>query len=237
MGNTTTAEELYTTGTYLEKNPLWHTEESPWKAEQVMRMLNRQKIVPKTICEVGCGAGEVLKQLQQKLTNECDLLGCDISPQAIEFCRSRANERLHFLLGDITKKPEIFFDLILVLDVVEHLEDYFLFLRNIKERALYQIFQIPLDLSVQTVLRATPLIRDRQRFGHIHYFSKETALQLLIDLGYQIVDYFYTAVALDLPSVNPKNFVMRLPRKLLYSVNMDMAVRLLGGYRLLILTK
>jgi len=163
MNHTTTAEELYTTGTYLEKNPPWHTEESPWKAEQVMRMLNRHKITPKTICEVGCGAGEVLKQLEKRLANECDLLGCDISPQAIELCGSRANERLHFLLGDATKMPERFFDLILVSDVVEHLEDYFSFLRNIKERALYKIFQIPLDLSVQTVLRATPMIRDRHR--------------------------------------------------------------------------
>jgi hypothetical protein len=49
MGKATTAEEFYTTGIYLEKNPLWHTEESVWKAEQVVRMLNRQKIVPKTI--------------------------------------------------------------------------------------------------------------------------------------------------------------------------------------------
>jgi 2-polyprenyl-3-methyl-5-hydroxy-6-metoxy-1,4-benzoquinol methylase len=122
----------------------------------------------KTICEVGCGAGEVLKQLQQRLTNECDLLGCDISPQAIELCKSRANERLRFLLGDVIQMPERFFDLILVLDVIEHVEDYFTLLRNIKERALYKIFQIPLDLSVQTVLRATPLSRDRQRFGHIH---------------------------------------------------------------------
>jgi SAM-dependent methyltransferase len=237
MANTTTAEELYTTGAYLEKNPLWHTEESLWKAEQVMRILNRQAIAPRTICEVGCGAGEVLKQLQQRLTNDCDLLGCDVSPQAIELCRSRANEKLHFLLGDVTKISDRFFDLILVLDVIEHLEDYFSFLRNIKERGLYKIFQIPLDLSVQTVLRVTPLIRDRQRYGHIHYFNKETGLGLLVDLGYQIIDYFYTAVALDLPSTNFKNLVMRLPRKLAYSVNMDMAVRLLGGYRLLILTR
>jgi SAM-dependent methyltransferase len=237
MANTTTAEELYKTGSYLEKNPLWHTEESPWKADQVMRMLGRQKIVPRTICEVGCGAGEVLKQLQQRLANDCDLLGCDVSPQAIELCGSRANEKLHFLLGDVTKISGRFFDLILVLDVIEHLENYFSFLRDIKQRALYKIFQIPLDLSVQTVLRVTPLIRDRQRYGHIHYFNKETALQLLRDLGYQIIDYFYTAVALDLPSTDFKNFVMRVPRRLLYSVSMDMAVRLLGGYRLLILTK
>lgn len=235
MTNHMTAEELYTTGNYFEKNPLWHTEESVWKAEQIQRMLDRQRIVPKTVCEVGCGAGEVLKQLQHRLGDGCDLVGCDISPQAIQLCQSRANERLQFVLGDITKVPQTFFNLILVLDVVEHLEDYFSFLRNIKGRACYKIFQIPLDLSVQTVLRASPLIRDRQRYGHIHYFTKETALQLLSDLGYEIIDYFYTAVALDLPSTKLKNLVMRIPRKLLYSLNMDVAVRLLGGYRLLIL--
>jgi 2-polyprenyl-3-methyl-5-hydroxy-6-metoxy-1,4-benzoquinol methylase len=173
MENATTAEARYTSGTYLEKNPLWHTEESPWKAEQVTRMLNRQAIAPTTICEVGCGAGEVLKQLQQRLTDDCDFLGCDVSPQAIELCRSRANEKLHFLLGDVTKISDRFFDLILVLDVIEHLEDYFSFLRSIKEPALYKIFQIPLDLSVQTILRATPLLNDRQRYGHIHFFCKE----------------------------------------------------------------
>jgi SAM-dependent methyltransferase len=232
-----TAVELYTTCSYLEKNPLWHTEESSWKAEHVMRMINRHKISARTICEVGCGAGEVLKQLQRRFDDECDFLGCDVSPQAIELCRSRANEKLHFELGDVTRISGRFFDLILVLDIIEHLEDYFSFLRIVKERALYKIFHVPLDLSVQAVLRATPLIRDRQRFGHIHYFTKETALQLLTDLGYTIIDWFYTAVALDLPSPNLKNIVMRVPRRLLYSINRDVAVRLLGGYRLLVLTK
>jgi ubiquinone/menaquinone biosynthesis C-methylase UbiE len=101
MSNST-FEKLYTGGAYLEKNPLWHTEESSWKAENVMRMLNRHKISTKTICEVGCGAGEVLKQLQQRLDKECDFLGCDVSPQAIALCSSRANDKLHFELGDAT---------------------------------------------------------------------------------------------------------------------------------------
>jgi 2-polyprenyl-3-methyl-5-hydroxy-6-metoxy-1,4-benzoquinol methylase len=92
---------------------------------------------------VGCGAGEVLKQLQQRLDNECDFLGCDISPQAIELCRSRANDKLHFELGDATIISGRFFDVILVLDIIEHLEDYFSFLRIVTERALYKIFHIP----------------------------------------------------------------------------------------------
>jgi SAM-dependent methyltransferase len=154
-------EQLYTTGSYLEKNPLWHTEESLWKAEQVTRMLNRQTIAPRTICEVGCGAGEVLKQLQQRLTSDCDFLGCDISPQAIDLCGSRGNEKLHFFLGDVTKISDRFFDLILVLDVIEHLEDYFSFLRNIKERALYKIFQIPLDISTNGPTRHSSSGRSR----------------------------------------------------------------------------
>jgi hypothetical protein len=62
-------------------------------------------------------------------------------------------------------------------------------------------------------------------------------LALLADVGYQVIDFFYTAVALDLPSNDFKNVVMRVPRKVLYSIHKDIAVRLLGGYRLLILTK
>jgi hypothetical protein len=42
--SSSTFEKLYTGGAYLEKNPLWHTEESSWKAENVMRMVNRHKI-------------------------------------------------------------------------------------------------------------------------------------------------------------------------------------------------
>ncbi|HEY7127267.1 MAG TPA: hypothetical protein VH540_25265, partial [Ktedonobacterales bacterium] len=60
-------QTLYTSGSYLEKNPSWHVEESPWKAAQVLRMLARHQLHPRTIGEVGCGVGEVLKQLQEQM--------------------------------------------------------------------------------------------------------------------------------------------------------------------------
>jgi hypothetical protein len=41
-------------------------------------------------------------------------VGCDVSPQAIALCRSRANDKLHFELGDATIISGRFFDMILV---------------------------------------------------------------------------------------------------------------------------
>jgi hypothetical protein len=230
-------EQIYTSGDYLQRNPTWHVEESPWKARQVVRMLARNEIVPGTICEVGSGAGEVLKQLQAYMDNDSMFWGYDISPQAFELSRSRANERLHFKLTDIRQEKDAFFDIILLLDVIEHLEDYFSFLREIRPKAQYKILHIPLDLSVQTVLRSHSLLHVRRTYGHIYYFTKETALQMLNDVGYDVIDYCYTARALDLPSIQIKRNLMRLPRKLLFAVDKDLAARILGGWSLLALAK
>src|ERR1051326_937933 len=159
-------EEVYTSGEYLEKNPTWHVEESPWKARQIMRMLARNSLTPPTICEVGCGAGEVLKQLQGKVDAACTFWGYDISPQAIELAKSRANEHLHFKLADLQQEQEASFDLMLILDVIEHLEDYFSFLRDLQSRSQYKIIHLPLDLSVQSLLRPHGLLGNRRAYGH-----------------------------------------------------------------------
>jgi SAM-dependent methyltransferase len=227
--------ELYTSGAYLGKNPTWHVGESPWKARQIMRMVMRNHIVPKTICEVGCGAGEVLKQLQEQMSSECLLWGYDISPQALELSKSRANERLQFKLADIRQEQKAFFDLILIMDVIEHLEDYFSFLRDIRSKSHYTIFHIPLDLSVQTILRRNGLLKVRESYGHIHYFTKEIAIRSLKDVGYEVLDSFYTARATELPTHEIRRNLLKLPRKLLFSLNQDLAAHVLGGWSLLVL--
>src|SRR5712692_2611114 len=97
-------EEIYTKGEFLARNPTWHVEDSPWKAKQILRMMARNHLAPQTICEVGCGAGEILKQLQERMPVDCEFWGYDISPQAIKMCESRENEKLHFKLADLTKE-------------------------------------------------------------------------------------------------------------------------------------
>jgi 2-polyprenyl-3-methyl-5-hydroxy-6-metoxy-1,4-benzoquinol methylase len=70
------------------------------------------------ILDVGCGTGAVLESLSRRY----DAYGTDTSPQAIEFCRRRGLTKLH--LGSLdTFPPGPPFDLITMLDVVEHVED------------------------------------------------------------------------------------------------------------------
>src|SRR5436309_5500540 len=225
---------LYVDGEYLAKNPAWHVEESAWKARQVLRMLLQNSVAPKTVCDVGCGVGEVLRQLQGKLDRECVYWGYDISPQAIELAETRASERIHFELADFGQETDKFFDLILVLDVIEHLPDYFSFLQKLKARGAYKIFHIPLDLSVQTVLRKNGLLKRREMYAHLHYFSKETALRTLKDAGYEVLNYFYTPRSIEFGST-PGQMLLKLPRKLLFAIGKDFTVRFLGGFSLLVL--
>lgn len=227
---------IYRDGTYLSRNPSWHIDESAWKVSQILRMMARQRIAAKKICDVGCGVGEVLRLLQQALPADCSLWGYEPSPQAHELCRERANERLHFKLMDIAAERNVYFDLILLLDVIEHVEDYFNLLREVKPKGRLVMLHIPLDLSVQTVLRKNGLMKRRNMYAHLHYFTKDIALRTLEEVGYDVLDYFYTPRSNELGS-GLIQWLLRQPRRVCFAIHQDFAVRILGGYSLLVLAK
>ncbi len=228
--------DIYKDGTYLDNNPSWHSGDSQWKAEKIIEILARNTLDTNSICEVGCGAGGVLYELSSQFS-EKEFCGYEISPQAYELCARRdQRDNLSFLNKDLLIDDIDPFDLVLSIDVFEHVEDCFSFLRQLKDKGEYKLFHIPLDLSVQKLLRGYPLLRSRRRLGHIHYFTKDLALELLEDCGYSVVDYCYTN-SLDIPGQDWKTKLVRYPIKLCYLLNKDIAVRLLGGYSLMVLAK
>jgi hypothetical protein len=232
------AGSQYVDGAYLKKHPSWHAEHSPWKAEQILTMIERHSLAPKTICEVGCGAGEILTQLQAKMARDCMFVGYEISPQAVELCNDRANERLRFELKDITQDgQDTSFDLLLFIDVIEHVEDYFGFLRNVRTKGRYKIFHIPLGFCVIGALRNWPPV-SWDVSGHIHHFMKDTALQSLRDTGYSVLDYFYTfKYTQESKKRSPSSFMFNLSRRFVWSISNDLAVRTFCGYSLIVLTE
>lgn len=139
------------------------------------------------------------------------------------------------------------------MDVIEHMEDYFSFLREIRPKSPYKILQIPLDISVREVF-LNNLVGFRGKFGHLHYFTKDLALQMLQDVGYEVVDYLYTWQSNSLQFVwnenkrNPRLLLRKLvvfirrkiltaPKQFFFTFHKDLTVRIFGGWRLMVLVK
>jgi SAM-dependent methyltransferase len=229
-------EKQYRDGIYLAHNPDWDRQDCQWKANLVKNVIDEFKIEPKTVCDVGCGAGDVLVHLKKFYPN-CEFTGYDISPQAELFWDKHRVEGIHFHCGDFLALNKQYYDCILLLDVLEHLSNPFNFLDAIKEKAKYFIFHFPLDLSASTVLREKSLLNSRSKVGHIHYFTKGLALTILSDAGYHIMHYRYTNAYLKVPGRSYKTRIAALPRRLIDLVDKDFGVRLLGGETLIVLAE
>jgi len=85
-------------------------------------------------------------------------------------------------------------------------------------------------------LRKHALLKRRDMYGHLHFFTKETALEALRDTGYEILDWFYTPRANSVGAAATQR-LLKLPRKLLFALHEDVAARVLGEYSLLVLAR
>src|SRR6266487_6207817 len=182
-------QDIYNDKTYLSNNPNWHEEDAPFKTEKILLLLKRNSIAFNTVCEIGCGSGEILVQLSAKLPETVKIFGFDISKDAISIAKKKETGRIKFELKDITDKNEkYFFDLLLVIDVIEHIDNYFKFLSDIAMKGKYTIFHIPLDICVWSLFRERMLIESKERVGHIHNFTEDFITSILTDYGFKIID-------------------------------------------------
>lgn len=226
----------YTESDYLNQNPGWDIKDSPWKASKVAAILRKHNIEPKTICEVGCGAGGVLGAIQRDFANT-KLTGFDIAPDAERFWDKLRDFGIDLRVGDFFTLNSKHYEAILLLDVLEHVANPHQFLIDIKQHTELVVVHFPLDLSAFSVLRETPLLKVRRQVGHIHYFTKGLALELMKECGYEVIDCQYTEAAFTSPQRNLKTKAFSWFRRLVYTINKDVGVRLLGGETLMVLAK
>ncbi|MBI5425895.1 MAG: class I SAM-dependent methyltransferase [Opitutae bacterium] len=226
------AESRYSDGDYLSRHPGWHREHSAWKAAQIAALLRRQNRTPRSIVEVGCGAGGILAELQRAL-GAGEFTGYEIAPAALELAAPLANGRLRFVLGDFLALDTPPSDLLLAIDVAEHVEDYLGFLRALRPRARAHVFHLPLDLSLLSSCQPRRLDWNFESVGHLHYFTAETALRALANAGYTVRAHTFTAVELDLPPPDAQQQRLRFLRRLGRRLSPAWTSRLLGGFSLL----
>ena len=232
-------EQRYLDSSYLIHNPNWHREDAPWKAKQVLSILKEHQINPASVCEVGCGAGDILLCLGKSYPHTA-LFGYDISPQAAKFWTENLDScggGVVYTLGNFHEQNTTQYDVLLMLDVFEHVRDPFTFLEDSHRHGKKFVFHIPLDLSAMGIARKASLLNARRGIGHLHYYTKDLALETLTDSGYQIIDWRYTGASQCSPNRSLKTRFASTPRQLANLINKDWGVRLFGGETLIVLAE
>jgi SAM-dependent methyltransferase len=232
-------ENIYINGQYLKRHPTWDVQDSLWKANHIFKIIEDNKIVCRKVADIGCGAGGVLVELSKLMHDDIKFYGYDISPQAIGLAKEHMNARISFQHEDFLSVGNTeYFDLLLIIDVLEYVPDYLNFLQQCRLKAKYKIYHIPLDLSVSSIMWNS-FVESRKNHGHLYYFTMESALASLKDTNHIIIDSFYTDVGTYYYKQSPafKTAVSNLPRWILAFFNIALASKIFGRYSIMVLTK
>lgn len=227
----------YLDGRYLEANPTWHEEDAPEKAQWIVEILAAHpNISVESVCDVGCGTGGVLESLQRRFGENVRVVGFEPSIDAVRLAlEKRPGVEVIERAPTADDGP---FDVALVLDVFEHIEDYLGFLRGLHGLAGNFVFHIPLDMTAFNVLRVRELMGIRETLGHVHHFCPQTARASLVATGFEVVDERFTLVAGTLDRNQPLSVkLLRRVRRLGFRFAPDLTARMIGGVSLLVLAR
>ncbi len=224
--------DIYNNKEYLVNNINWHQEDSPYKASFVKKMIKRNKLSFNTCADIGCGAGYVTELMSREYLDS-KFIGLDFSRDANKFWKSRSDlPNLEFLNKDVSELNDNF-DLIICLDVFEHIENYFGFLKELKKSSNRFIFNIPLDMSVMKLL-TNGIELARTEVGHLHYFNEYSARETLKDCGYIIKDSFLSPAFLSNLPRNGRQLAVLPFRLLTLAFGKSFGSRIFGGQSLVV---
>lgn len=229
------ATSRYSQDDYAVDNPDWHEDDAPWKAAHIRTILERNQIEWKTLADIGCGTGAIVGILSKDYP-QSRMEGFEVSPYAHDLSRKRASDNLSFSMENAFQSGKQF-DVTMAIDVVEHVENPFEFLRAMRTMSRWQVIHIPLDMNALAVGRGWVLPEARRALGHIHYFSRDSALSMIAEAGLETIDSFYTAWAIDQSYKTWKKRLAAWPRRLAFRAAPDATVRLVGGWSLMVLSR
>ena len=134
----------------------------------------------RSVLDVGCGSGENLAALARTMPHLA-LSGADVSPEALALAGRRApGVRLHELDAQRTKLDE-HFDLVMALQVVEHLTDDVAALRNMAAMA---------DRWVLVTTMRGRMRPSERPIGHLRNYSDDELRRKAASAGLEVVDLF-----------------------------------------------
>jgi Methyltransferase domain len=229
------ATELYISGEYANQHLDWHLSDASNKVKDILSYL--QLVVEISakdnlrIGDIGAGVGGVLhesiKVLKDKYSNlRISGTGFEISPSAVE--KSRKIFPNLDIQQKAFEKSDTGFDVVMFIDVLEHLENPWEMLRIARETSEFMIIRQPLIENFST-FRQNQYRLQKETWGHIAYFNYYSFIDMAQTTGWK-------PIKLDLcPPWNlegENKGKASLLNKSLVKINHIMASYLLSGFYL-----
>ena len=223
----------YSEGSYFA-DPRRHSEDAGFKVQHFQRILERfllrTGLHVRSLIDVGCGSGEILREISGFVGRDVSLTGYDVSPHVAGL----SDSRIRFVHGDFCLSSDEA-DIVTMFDVVEHVPDPVTFIKAVAEHASILALHIPLDDSLNSSLRDR-FKEKLQDPGHLIYLDQVSALNLLAEAGLTVIDYEFTFGFLA-PSGHStlKSTLAVGPRWLLARLSPWLLSKSLGGASLMVI--
>jgi len=155
----------------------------------ILTNLVLQCISQGNILDVGCGTGFILEALQTAYAGKCETWGIDISEMAVQVCHAKGLTQVRQGVLENNALPAHYFDLVMFLDMIEHLEHDLGTLLRAKHYLKPQgqiLITVP---AYQFLWSAHDEIHHHKR-----RYTKKQLTELLQQAGYEVVfsSYFNT---------------------------------------------
>jgi ubiquinone/menaquinone biosynthesis C-methylase UbiE len=152
------------------------------------------------VLECGAGEGSILKFLDAS-NSFSELYAVEISDSGIEQINKRSLNRLKEVKkfnGYEIPYADKQFDMAYCSHVIEHVEHPRILLRELKRVSNFQIFEIPLDYSIEVDEKVEHFLS----YGHINIYTPSLFKFLIKSEGYQIVDEILTRASNEILRFN-----------------------------------
>ncbi len=176
-----------------------------------------------SMLDLGCGDGLLLQMVGDKVNKK---VGLDISPEALEKCHAKGIEAHSQSFDDPLPYPDNSFEYVVLLDVLEHVYDPALLLKEAaRVSSNYVIVGVPnfssLPARIQTLLGRVPE-NNQPHKGHLYWFNDRVLQRVAREAGVKIVakkmNTFSLAAAFGdfwtnlFPNVFALSFVVKLQK-------------------------
>jgi SAM-dependent methyltransferase len=210
--------------------------DSDFKVSHTLSLIQKHKLNLDKLLDVGCGKGRTTFLLSRNLNIPAD--GIDISEVAIQHARENYISAGIRFLNISVEQYHFHASLGVVFNVIENVDDYIGFLKQCHGKADLWIFNIPLKMTAIGVIRSSQLL-NREFWGQLHYFSKKTAEATLAYCGYEIIESILVPTSSYWVKKHPsiRNFLVALPKLLLFFLNKSFCTKLIGGATLFVLAR